>query len=564
MPIIGALGIASRALAAFQQAITVTGQNIANVNTPGYSRQIANFSASTPVRLGPHILGTGTQILSVTRRLDLFLEAQLKREHSNVGYRREFSSALSRIEGEFGELSDTDLSSILDGFFGALEASSQNPEDIALRTQVIVKGQEFADAMRELRRGIDGVRADLNAQVEGEVAAANEIITEIAALNDQILRAEFGEGSPSTANDLRDRRDQLVRELSEKVKVTTSEQENGVLNVFITGEPVVFGTEKFLLSTRDAVSGGVTVQIPIFADNLSDVTLTGGTLKGLIEARDTNALNYIADLDAMVREFAFRFNQVHSGGRGLSAFSTITAVNGVVPSTTALAASDLAMAGELVIPGSFQIRVENSSTGQEDLVDIQIDSGETLASLEAKIEAVTGIDSSISTDGKLTIEANSANITFSFHNDTSGVLAALGINTFFTGSTSADIDINALVDGDASLLALAQSTAPGDNANALVLIAVRDEKLFNSGSTDLDAFYQGIVGTVGVDASQAQDLFEIAELTKNQVENQRDAVSGVNLDEELINLTSYQAAYNAAAQYTGVINELLDTLVNLV
>ncbi len=562
--IIGALGIASRALAAFQQAITVTGQNIANVNTPGYSRQIANFSSTTPVRLGQHIIGTGANVGSITRRLDLFLESQLKREHANIGQRREFSNALSRIEGEFGELSDTDLSSILDQFFDALEESSQNPEDGALRTQVVVRGRQFADAIRELRSGIDQVRSDLNAQVSGEVSAANEIITEIAALNEQILRSEFGEGSPSTANDLRDRRDQLVRDLSEKVKVTTSEQENGILNVFIGGEPVVFGSESFLLSTRETVVDGVTVRIPIFADNLSDITLTGGSLKGLVDARDTNAVGYIDDLDDMAREFLFRFNQVHSGGRGLSAFSTITAVNGVSSTSTALASSSLPLAGELVIPGSFQIRVENSSTGSEDLVDIQIDTGETLASLEAKIEAVTGIDSSISTDGKLTIAANSSSVKFSFHNDTSGVLAALGINTFFTGSDSSDIDINSLVSDDSSLLALAASTAPGDNTNALALINVRNESLFNGGSTDIDAFYQGLVGTVGIDASQAEDLFEISELTKNQVQNQRDAVSGVNLDEELINLTSYQAAYNATAQYTGVIMELLDTLVNLV
>ncbi len=563
MAITGALGIASRALAAFQQAITVTGNNIANVNTPGYTRQIANFSATTPVRLGAHIVGTGTQVLSITRRLDLFIEAQLKREQTTLGSRREFSGALSRIEGEFGELTDTDLSSLLDGFFNALEEASQNPEDVAIRRQVVVKAEEFAGAIRELRRGIDGVRSDLNAQVSAEVLAANEIITEIATLNQQILRSEFSDGSVSNANDLRDQRDQLVRDLSGKVKVTTSEQDNGLLNVFISGEPVVFGTEKFLLSTRDTVVSGVTVKIPIFAGNLSDISLQGGTLKGLIDARDTNAVNYIGTLDTMVKEFVFRFNQVHASGRGLSAFSTITAVNAVSSSTTALASSNLAMASKLSIPGSFQLRVENSATGSEDLVDVQIDSGETLSSLRTKLDAIANIDATISTDGKLTITSAAANIKFSFNNDTSGVLAALGLNTFFTGSSSFDVNIDALVDGDPSLVALARSTAPGDNTNALNLIAVRDENLFNSNASNIDAYYQGLVGTVGVDASQAEDLFEIAELTLNQVQNSRDAVSGVNIDEELINLTSFQAAYTAAARYTSVISDLLDVLVNL-
>lgn len=557
------LSIASRALSAFQTAIHVTGQNIANVNTPGYSRQIALTSPTTPVRYGSLVLGTGVEV-SVTRRLNQFIEAQLRREHANLGQRQEFSAALDRIEAEFGELTDTDLSSLLDALFDSLEEASLNPEDMGIRVQVVENGRAFADAIRELRAGIDGVREDLNAQVSAEVSAVNAITTEIAALNQQILNAEFGEGGQATANDLRDRRDQLVRDLSEKVKVTTSEQGNGVLNVFISGEPVVFGSDAFLLSTRTSVNSGITVHTPIFADNRSDVSLQGGTLKGLIDARDTNAVSYIGSLDTMVREFAFRFNQVHSGGRGLSAFTTVTAANAVSSTSTALVSSNLAFASNLSIPGSFQIRVENTGTGQEDLVDIQVDTGETLASLRAKIDAISGVTASISTDGKLTIASETSGIEFSFNNDTSGVLAALGVNTFFAGSDSSTIDVSNLVDGDASFLALAQSSAPGDNTNALALIGVRSERILNGDSSTVDEFYQGLVGTVGVDASQARGLFETAEITLNQVQNQRDAVSGVNLDEELIKMTEYQAAYTAAAQYTQVVNELLDVLVNLI
>jgi flagellar hook-associated protein 1 FlgK len=185
----------------------------------------------------------------------------------------------------------------------------------------------------------------------------------------------------------------------------------------------------------------------------------------------------------------------------------------------------------------------------------------TFSGIVAQIDALANIAATLTSDNKIRLQSGSSDIRFSFAHDTSGFLAAAGLNAFFSGSTADDLAVNPSLAQNTKWLSGAQSNPTGDNANALAFIALRDLASID-GTTTFEDFFQGVAGDVGVQTAAFKGRFENQALLAQQLENQRERISGVNIDEEAVHMIQFQRAFQASARFIGVIDDLLDTLIN--
>jgi flagellar hook-associated protein 1 FlgK len=566
MGLSSALGIGQSALAAYQAALQIVGNNIANVGTAGYTRTMADLSAVPGVNLGYGQVGTGVRLTGVRRAVNEALNARLRNANSNMLSASTQQSYLNRIEGIIDPLGDVNLGSLLGNFFTSLNDLQNNPQNYATRGIVINSARTLTQRVRDIRSDLLGVRTDLNTEIAQATQRADELASRIADLNTEITTAEAGGAGPASA--LRDQRDQVLSELSDIIGITAREQPSGAVNVYVGNDSLVqFGQSFGLTSSTEINADGLATTVVRFAHNNGPVTCSSGQIAGLIQARDTEVSNQMSRLDAFAGALINEVNKIHSKGQGLSGFSDLTSVNAVLDPTAIL--SD-ATNGLTFIPttGSFFIDVKDSS-GATVRTQINIDldgigADSTLNSVAADINAnVPNVTATVLADGRLQLTAD-AGYTYAFADDTSGFLASMGLNTFFTGSNSLDININSVVSGDPNLIAAATSDQTGDGTNATALAALQDQVVSSLGGVSLNEYYTATVADLAVSSSAAASASEASSVIFDSLTAQRESISGVNLDEEAVNLISYQRAYQGAARYMTVVDEMLQTLLTLI
>ncbi|RRQ20936.1 flagellar hook-associated protein FlgK [Thiohalobacter thiocyanaticus] len=245
----GILGTASSALLSFQRALATTGHNIANVNTDGFSRQRVDLSTQTPNNSGAGFIGNGVQVDGVQRSYDDFLERELR---SSIGARDS-----SRTYAEFASVVDnlladpnSGLSPALQNFFDSIQQVADDPTAVPARELMLSEAQSLASSFHHIDGELDGLRDRIGIEFRNQVDEINDLAGSIASLNEDIALA-FGSGTGQPPNDLLDQRDQLVLTLSEKVGVTTLEQSDHTLNVYIgNGQPLVVGQKAGSLSVE--------------------------------------------------------------------------------------------------------------------------------------------------------------------------------------------------------------------------------------------------------------------------------------------------------------------------
>jgi flagellar hook-associated protein 1 FlgK len=248
----------------------------------------------------------------------------------------------------------------------------------------------------------------------------------------------------------------------------------------------------------------------------------------------------------------------------LAGFQTVTGQTRLDDTTSALNAAGLAFTPK---HGSFQLKVTNSLTGVTTTSNIAIDldgiGGDTsLEDLRNAIAAVANVDAGITPDGRLKIDA-AANFEIRFSNDTSGVLAALGVNTFFTGSNAGDIGVNSVVAGNQLLFASSQGGGPSDNRNAVLMAEFVNRPIAALNGASLDQFYESTIASVAQASASETALAEGLKGFRDSLRGQRDQFSAVSLDEEIVRVMEFQRAFQAAARLVSTIDELFTTLLNM-
>ncbi|HLF93104.1 MAG TPA: flagellar hook-associated protein FlgK, partial [Planctomycetota bacterium] len=372
-------------LQATMAALQTTGHNIANASTPGFSRQRVDLQAQRPLDLPRFQVGRGVTLAGVSRIVDQGVEQRLRDAQATLSSLGARSETLDRLEALFGALSGVDLGSQIDQLFRSIQDFSLNPEDLSTRREVLGNATTLAQSLNFTDRRIREFRGQLNGEVKTTVEDINKITHELADINRQIVAAEHAGLDNGDANDLRDRRGLLLRDLSDLIKVTAVESNNGDVNVLAGSAFLVFGSEAFDITTVESADNGVLVDTPVFSNRAAPVALEGGKLLGLIQGRDEVLGQAARDLNVLANALAYEFNRVQSTGQGLERFGDLTSTQ-----TVQDVATELALEGRVTSTSTLDTLTDASLIGIADPTGrrLQVLSGQDI--LETRL--ITGFD----------------------------------------------------------------------------------------------------------------------------------------------------------------------------
>ncbi|HET7522319.1 MAG TPA: flagellar hook-associated protein FlgK [Bacillales bacterium] len=328
------LETARRALYAQQAALQTTAHNIANANTPGYSRQRVNLTTTAPYPapglhngVSPGQIGTGVQAETVQRVRRDFLDVQYRQENTKYGYWQTRSEALSKMENILNEPSENGLSKAFDRFWQSLQDLANNPENDGARSVVRQRGMALANTFHYLSNSLSQIRADLQKQIDVTVKQVNSLARQINSLNQQISQIE---PHGYLANDLYDKRDLLVDQLSELVTVKVTSVGSG-------GESLAIAEGRYTIDIVDA-QGNTYTLVNGRTLNFSELSVSyngtdgaaqydiggisvkdsiSGKLQGLKDSYNEVYPDMLRDLDVLAHDFAVAFNSIHEQGYGL-------------------------------------------------------------------------------------------------------------------------------------------------------------------------------------------------------------------------------------------------------
>ena len=492
------LEISRRALESQQAALDVTGHNISNANTQGYTRQIANLTATTPYTssvMGRNLsLGSGVSMDTITRARDAFVDRQLRGETSKQQFWASKQDSLSKIEGVMNEPSDNSLSGDMNQFWTAWSDLSANPENSGARSVVQERAVTLTDSFHTISQQLSTMQSDLDSNVNVQISQINVYANQIKDLNNQIKQAEVTGDNP---NDLRDSRDQLVDKLSQIVSVKVTETPdpnfpNGQVNIF----QLDIGTTPQTLVKDGAASQLVGVP-----------TASGLIPPGSIVPND------------------------------------ITTVQWAAGSPNGLAGTPLALDAQ---KGTLQANIDIRDTYLPTL------SGKYDTLAQGIVQAVNDIHKTGTVTGTVTTNTpffNSSNLRASSISLDSSVdtSIATNINNIVTGDGNS---------GDGSVAAAISSLSTGWSG----LPTIHTVSTATYGASLGDS-YGATVSQLGVDVQQANRMKAGEDVLVTNLTNQRDSQSGVSLDEEMMNLVKYQKSYAAAARMVTMMDDMLNTIV---
>lgn len=315
------LNVGKSALAAAQAGLVTTGHNIANVNTPGYSRQTVIQGPAMAQDFGGGFLQKGADIVTVRRAFDDFLTGQVRTAQSNAKSMETYFQQISQIDNLLADPT-AGLSPAIQDFFAGVQNVAANPSDRPARQTLLSSAEALAARFQSMDSRLTEIRDGINTAITSKVDSLNSYAQQIARLNDQIEKAQSAVGDASPPNDLLDQRDQVISDLSSIVKVSVVKQVNSY-NVFIgNGQPLTVGTQTYTLAATTSPTDVSRATIGVVAEGtvnlLPDSVLTGGSLGGLFDFRSEILDPAQNSLGRIAMGFSYAFNQQHQLGMDLN------------------------------------------------------------------------------------------------------------------------------------------------------------------------------------------------------------------------------------------------------
>lgn len=622
----GMLSTGSSALLAFQRALSTVGNNVANAATPGYSRQRVELASRPGQGVGTLHIGGGVDVTRLQRLADGLVFARQVDSSGELGRLQQVAGLSARVDSLVSGAS-TGLSAPWSAFNAATKGVVADPSSSVARSQMINSGEQLATRWRSLDAQMSGIEAEVDERIRAQVGQVNQLASEIAALNKNIVAA----GSNATP-DLLDQRAMRIDKLASLVGAETIEQDDGAMNVFtVGGQALVLGNRSMALATvndpyrPDRVQ--LAVQSPAGAVQLPQGSVSG-EIGGLLEFRGRVLDPARAELGRLAVAFADTFNATqnagvdYNGAPGADFFSlpaprvdrhaantgsaTLTAGFGDVgalkgadlvlrydgaawSATRADSGEPVALTGAgtaaspLVVEGVEVVVSGGAASG--DRFSLRPTSG-AASGLQVALKDPLGIAAAAPLQGR----ADTANLGDARVGATQ--VTDAGAFTGFAGATVEFIDAGSYsIDGGAPIaytpgspiagsgwsLELTGAPAAGDsftlqrtaarssdNGNARELAALDQRGVLDGGSVGLTAGLAQFTGRIGSDARHADLTLEAQGAIHSQVVAERESVSGVNLDEEAADLLRYQQAYQAAAQIISTADTLFQTLLGAV
>lgn len=551
------LAVGISGLQAYRRALDTTGHNIANANTPGFSRQRVDLGTQVPTVQGNGFVGNGVQVASVRRLSDELIQARVVDDAAAFGRLESYSGLAGRIDQLVSDPA-AGLGAPLNGLFDAFNALAAQPTSGGARQAVLAAADGLAEQFQQMQSQLDRISREVDTEISVRVETINTQAAAIADLNERIALA-FGRAGGQPPNDLLDDRDARVASLGEQIGIQTVRRDDGSVDVFTaTGQALVSGKTTTRLSTVQPEPPDGPLEV--LHGGRAPVTdqLRGGHLGGLLDARRELIEPARASLGRIAAAVALNVNRVHGegvdayGDAGADLFSTPVAA--VRP-----AASNV---GTTVV----EARLETLDAVPASPLRLRYDGANWQVT-----DARSGAAIPISGAGTPADPFRAAGIQLSF----SGTPVAGDSFTLQPLATQAGA-LRVMQDDPARLAAAAPTTTDangnvvatgpgsGDNRNALALAALSGQGVVDGGRTSLPGMNQRFVADQGVKAQQAGLQRDARAAIREQTLAAQASVSGVNLDEEAADLIRFQQAYQASARVIQVADTLFQTLLQAV
>lgn len=531
------------ALLAYRRALDTAGHNIANVNTPGYTRQRVELSARLGGPSGDGYIGSGVDSSTTRRITDSFIGQRIVTDTSAYARSETLEGIANTLDTWLSD-STTGLSQPLNGFFENLNTLAANPASSAARQSALAGADALATRLRSLQGSLDGLQTELNGRVRQDVGDINQAAQAIADLNQRIAQARGAAGG-QPPNDLLDQRDQLIQELAGKIGISTVEADDGAINVFAgSGQALVLGQQANVLGVADDAYGSGGVQITFNGANVTS-QIGGGSLGGLLDARREVLDPAQARLGRLAVGLVESFN-----------------------TQNALGVDATGQAG-----GNFFSPVSGSALpARTNAGNAQIDVG------FGDVSQLSGEDYELSFDGAnwtLRNASSGAGVALSGSGTAADPFTAEGLSLTVSGTASAGDrflirptadaagQVRVAITDPARIATAAAGSAANssDNTNVRALAGLSTQGLFDGGRNTLGTASSELVSRVGNQAQQAGVARAAQENLLAQSQASRDSVSGVSLDEEASDLVRFQQAYQAAAQVIAVADTVFQSLL---
>lgn len=610
-------------LLAFQNALTTTGHNISNVATPGYSRQRVELGTRPAEMQGDFYIGTGVNSQTVRRSYDQLLTEQVRSTGSAAAQMDRYATFATRLDNLLGA-QGTSVSPMLSQFFNDLELLAENPAGIPERQVVLTDADLLADRFNALDTQLDQLQTDVNQQIAQDVTDINRLSANVAELNGQIALAQSrANGAPP--NDLLDARDEALRQLGEKVAVQTVAQDNGAVNVFVgTGQALVVGKTATPLTTVTNAYDPARLEVAYgsAAGPLISNQITGGSLGGALAFRSETLDVARNSLGQLALGVAGTANEQHRMGMDLDG-----QLGGDVFAVTAPAVrphrdngGDASLAATIDDPqavtiSDYQARYDGSQWEITRLSDGARTTGSLPLALDGFTLDVTGTPAagdrfliqptagaagglSVALDDPRALAAASPirtgaalgntgtgqidagtvvdptdpalldTVNLEFLTPTTYAINGAGTYAYTAGAPIAlngwQVRLEGAPQAGDQFTVSANSGGVGNNRNALALAALQSQGLLEGGSATYGERYDSLVGEVANRSRQASLGRDTQRLLADQAVAAREAVAGVNLDEEAAQMLRFQQAYQAAAQVIATADNLFQTLLDAV
>ncbi len=647
------------ALDTSQTVLNLIGNNLANANTPGYHNQVADLTEAYPTQIANISVGNGVQIADTRRILDNPLETAITNHTFSLADTTAQLNTLQQMQTELSPSSGS-IGDYIEQFFNDVNRLATNPSDTTQRSVVVADAQNLANTFNSLSGSLTQLQNGLDSQLNTSVSDINSLAQRIAQLNDEILKTS---ANGSTPNDLLDQRGQLINQLAGEINVQVLPGTLNQVNVMAGGAPLVVGNENNTLqySIAAANQGQVTeTGVP------TPLTITGGTVSGLLSARNQSLADVQSQLNTLAGAVAQQIDNVQATGLGLSGPSTLLAGTRSVTNVNA----PLDKAGLAFPPqaGTLYVSVTDLATGTRTLTPVNIDpSTQSLNDVASALSAVPNVQAvtdpktgllqilarpgyAFDFAGRLPSAPNTSgytgtaapqvggqytgtnNDTYTFQvvgsgtvgvtpslqlvvknsagsslatlnigqgytpgtpltaangitvqlapgtanngdtfstpvvaqPDTAGILTALGLGTFFTGSTAADLAVQPNLLNNPNLLAASRNGDSGDNSNLTRLAALQTQPVLANGTQTLTQGYNAIIGDVATQVQSLTTQQTSQQALGQQLQTQQQNISGVDTNQELVNLMSFQQMFQAASEYVGTVNTTLQSLFLMV
>lgn len=500
----GSLSIGISGLLANRRGLETVSHNIANADNPAYTRQRVTSADSTYIYNGAYKKGTGVDVQTINQIRDEFIDIKIRNEVSDFSYNGERYNIFTQVEAilnEKGQINDKvtgGLAKTMDDFWKQWDEVAKDPSNLTVRGVLKERAEGFVTTVRHMYKQLDDLQKNLNTRVVDLVDETNKIAREIADLNKKIVSAE---ASGISANDYKDNRNALIDRLAQVTDISVSEDSKGYVNVAIAGIHIVLEGSTKELEYKQPLGG-----------TLVDVHWSGET-NPLVLDKDIKSGELMAVLQA----------------RGSVDGNTVTK-EGFIEVIPAMKEK----LNELV--GVIAIAINEQHKG-----------GVTLDGTPAK--------------NFFEIEGGGDLITYKKDNNGNIIIGSDGkpeIDKININASNIELNIKSLND----IAASGPGGGSGNSQNAEAILALRDKLLYSGEGLTIDEFYKDTISDLGLGGQSAYNMMEAHGRILIELDNKKQAVSAVSLDEEMSDMLKYQHAYNASTRFINAIDEMIDVIIN--